>query len=315
MYQQKTEENNIYDLIIIGLGPAGLCAGIYGARYRLSVLIVGKEFGGASAVSHQIENYPGFISISGQELMKKMGAHVKSYGVKIVEDEVNRIIKKKDIFKVYTHQKVYQAKTIILALGTQRRKLNIPGEKEFLGKGVSYCATCDCRFFRNKKVAVVGGGDAAVTSALLLAEYASKVYIILRRNEFRAEPIWVEKLNKNPKIEKIYSRQVIKIFGKKVVEGVELNEPYHNSKNLLVDGVFVEVGFVPAISLAKDLGVKLDLNELIEVDKNCATNIPGCFAAGDITNATNLKQIITAASQGAIAATSAYRYLQKMKEK
>ncbi|MEW6408063.1 MAG: FAD-dependent oxidoreductase [Patescibacteria group bacterium] len=304
----------MYDVVIIGSGPAGLAAGIYSARYKLNSLIIGKEFGGACATSHQIENYLGFISISGADLAKKFIEHVKNYNIEIINNEVKGIVREAGIFIIHTPSQRYQAKTIILASGTQRKKLNIPGEAEFLGRGVSYCATCDCRFFKNKVAAVIGGSDAAVTSALLLAEYAKKVHIILRRDVFRAEPIWVEKLNQNSKIEKILNTQVVKILGDKIVKSLELSREFNGKKNLAVDGIFIEIGTVPASIIANNLGVTTTKEELIEVDKDCVTNITGCFAAGDITTASNLKQIITAAAQGAIAATSAYKYIQKLKK-
>lgn len=313
MIVEIKNKSEIHDLIIIGAGPAGLAAGIYGARYKMKVLIFGKEVGGACAAAHKVENYPGFNSILGQDLMQKFADQVKSYGVKIINEEVKGIENENNYFFVHAAGKRFVAKAVILALGTQRRKLNVPGEKEFLGKGVSYCATCDCRFFKSKKVAVIGGSDTGVTAALLLAEYASKVYIILRRDQFRAEPLWVDKLNKNPKIEKILNTQVLKILGDKFVKAIELDKPYFGNKTLPVDGVFVEVGMVPAASLAKNLGVKVNLQELIEVDRNQATNIAGCFAAGDLTTASPLKQIVTAAAQGAIAATSAYQHIKRSK--
>lgn len=308
---ETKEVDKIYDVIIIGSGPAGLAAGIYSARYRLNPLIIGKELGGACVTSHQIENYPGFISIFGKDLSQKFVEHVRSYRVEILPQEARGIVKEKDIFFVHTASKAYQARAVILALGTARKKLNVPGEQEYIGKGVSYCATCDCRFFRNKIIAVVGGSDAAVTSALLLTEYAKKVYIILRRDVFRAEPIWVEKLNKNPKIEIILNTKVTRILGNKIVKSLELDRPHHGKKNLPIDGIFVEIGAVPASILAKNLKVKTTKEELIEVERDCATNIAGCFAAGDITTLSPLKQIITAAAQGAIAATSAYQYIRK----
>jgi thioredoxin reductase (NADPH) len=313
MMAEIKNKSEIHDLIIIGAGPAGLAAGIYGARYRMKVLIFGKELGGACTTAHKVENYPGFTSILGQDLMHKFAEHTKSYGVSILPEEVKGVTKDGQDFFVHTAEKKYQTRAVILSLGTQRRKLNIYGEKEFLGRGVSYCATCDCRFFKNKKVAVVGGSDAAVTAALLLAEYAQKVYVILRRGEFRAEPVWIERLSQNQKIEKILNTQVLKILGDKIINGIEIDPSYHGHKILPLDGVFIEIGTVPAVSLAKGLGIKTTPAQLIEVDKACATNIAGCFAAGDTTNASLLKQIITAAAQGAIAATSAYQYIQKLK--
>lgn len=308
------EKNKIYDVLIVGAGPAGLSAAIYAARYRLNTIIFGKELGGSGAVAHMIENYPGFPSIAGFELMQKMIAHAKGYNIEIINSNVKGIMQEKENFVVHSGSKQYFGKTVILALGTKRKELGAPGEKEFLGKGVGYCATCDCRFYKNKIVGVVGGSDAAVTSALLLAEYAQKVYIIVRRDKFRAEPIWVDKLKQNKKIEKIFNTNVTKISGDRKVTSIEIDKPYRDSNVLKLDGVFIEIGHVPVSVVAKQLGVKMNKNGQIMVGRDGTTNVRGCFAGGDATDASELKQVITAAAQGAIAATSAYRHLNSKNE-
>lgn len=308
------EKNKIYDVLIIGAGPAGLSAAIYAARYRLNTIVFGKELGGSGAVAHMIENYPGLPSIAGFELMQKMIAHAKSYGIEIANNNIKGVMREKENFVVHSGDKQCFGKTVILALGTKRKELGVPGEKEFLGKGVGYCATCDCRFYKNKIVGVVGGSDAAVTSALLLAEYAQKVYIIVRRDKFRAEPIWVDKLKQNKKIEKIFNTNVAKILGDRKVASIEIDKPHQGSSDLKLDGIFIEIGHVPASAVAKQLDVKMNKSGQIIVDRGGATNILGCFAAGDATDASELKQVITAAAQGAIAATSAYRYLNSKNE-
>lgn len=307
------EKSKVYDVLIIGAGPAGLSAAIYAARYRLNAIIFGKELGGSSISAHMVENYPGFPAIAGFELMQKMINHVKGYNVETINNVAKGILRDGQNFQIHSGEKQYLGKTLILALGTKRKELGVPGEKEFLGKGVGYCATCDCRFFKNKVVGVIGGSDTAVTSALLLAEYAAKVYIIARRDKFRAEPIWVEKLNQNRKIEKIFNTNITKILGGKRVSSIEIDKPYQGSNCLELDGVFIEIGHVPVSAVAKQLGIEIDEKGQIKVSRDGATNVAGCFAGGDATDASGLKQIVTAAAQGAIAATSVYRYLKSKK--
>lgn len=297
-----------YDLVIVGAGPAGLTAAIYAARYKLRTLVIGKDAGLAS-YAHTIENYPGFSSISGIELLKKMKDQATSLGVKIIENEVKEIKKDKG-FIVFTENKKYKAKAVILALGTERKKLNLPEEAKFLGKGISYCATCDAPMFKNKVVAVIGGSNAAVMSALLLAEYAKKVYLIYRYKELKAEPIQIEKLKKNKKIEILYNSEIEKISGKNFVDAIILN----NKKKLEVQGIFVEIGNVPSTYLSKKLNIAIDKEGFILTNQAMETNVWGVFAAGDIRKKP-LRQIITAASDGAIAAFSAYLYIKSSESK
>ncbi|MEM2955028.1 MAG: thioredoxin-disulfide reductase [Candidatus Nanoarchaeia archaeon] len=293
-----------YDLVIVGTGPAGLTAAIYATRYKLKTLVIGK---GASLASYayKIENYPGFSNISGTELLKKMKEQATALGAKIIEDEVKNIKKIKTGFVTYTQNKKYNSKTIILALGTERKKLNLPEETKFIGKGVSYCATCDAPMFKNKIVAVIGGSNAAAMSALLLAEYAKKVYIIYRGSQLRAEPIQIEKIKKNKKIEILYNSEIKKIRGKNFVESIILND----KKKLEVQGIFIEIGNVPSTYLSKKLNVQTDKEGFILTNQAMETNVWGVFAAGDIRKKP-LRQIITAASDGAIAAFSAYQYIK-----
>lgn len=301
------------DLIIIGAGPAGLTASIYASRYQLKNVVLGKTIGGTITLAHKVENYPGFVSISGLELGQKMAEQVKKLGVKILTENVIRLEKKGSGFRLATESKQeLEGKTVIIATGTARRKLNVPGEKEYLGKGVSYCTTCDAAFFKGKKVSLVGGSNAAVAGAIHLAELADQVFIIYRRKELRAEPIWVERALKIPKIKVIYETNVIEVLGdgEKVTE-VKLDKPYQNQEKIEVDGVFIEIGGVPGSELAKDLGVDLDEKGFVKVKADMRTNIPGVFAAGDIANATGeFRQLVTAVAEGALAADSAYRYLK-----
>ena len=303
-----------YDTVIVGGGPAGLTAAIYAARYMLDTLIITEEIGGQIAEAGWVENYPGFPRILGSELVKRFVEHVRRYKVPIILDSVVNVRREGDLFLVETKRGVaYRAYTVILAVGVKRRRLNVPGEAELRGRGVSYCAPCDAPLFRDKIVAVVGGGDSAASAALLLAEYASKVYMIHRRDKLRAQPIYVKLLNENPKIEIVYNKQVARIIGSDKVEAVELKDRETGETSILrVDGVFVEIGSEPPKDLAEKIGLETDEEGYIKVGPDQSTNIPGIFAAGDCTNAMNkYKQVITAAAQGAVAADSAYNYLVK----
>ena len=299
----------IYDLIIIGAGPAGLSAAIYASRYNLNTFIISEEIGGMAAEAYKIENYPGFKSIPGMELMNKFKEQVKG----LVDIKQERVIefKKENNFVITTKKSIYKSKTVIVAAGTKRRKLNIKGEKEFLGRGVSYCATCDAAFFKDRIVGVVGGNDAAAMSALLLAEYAKKVFIIYRKEKIRAEPLRVSQLEKNKKITIINSTNVVAVNGDKMMSSVTLDREFNNSKELNLNGLFIEIGSIPSTVLTKKLGIKLDEEGYIIVDSSQKTNVNGFYAAGDITSGSNkFRQIITATSEGAIAAHSVYEFLK-----
>ncbi|MEM4222224.1 MAG: thioredoxin-disulfide reductase [archaeon] len=302
----------LYDLIIIGLGPAGLTAGIYAARRNLKTLIIGKEFGGNMAKAHLIENYPGFESISGIELSKKMSGQASKFGCEIIYDSAVDLIKEKDSFKVICETNSFESKAVILATGTAHRELGIKGEKEFLGKGVSYCPTCDGPFFRNRIVAVIGGSDSALTSAAYLSTIAKKVYLIHRGEEFRGETKNLEKILQTQNIERIMNSVVSEIKGGKIVESIFVkNVKTEEIKEIKVDGVFIQVGYVPLSNLLKNLNVKTDEKGYIEVNKKMETNVPGVFAAGDVTG--GILQVAQAVGQGAIAAISAYYYIKNMK--
>jgi len=297
-----------YDLIVIGAGPAGLTAALYAARYRINLLVIGKMPGGLVAETDKICNFPSYENISGFELAKKMLNQVKELGVEVINEEVSEIKKKTSGFEIITNKNKYDAKKIIFATGSERKKLGIAREKELIGKGISYCATCDAGFYKDKIAGVVGGSDAALTAALLLANFAKKVYIIYRKDKFfRGDRVWIEEVGKNKKIESIFNSNITKLIGKNKLEAVELNE----KKELKVDGLFVEVGGVANIELAEELGVKIE-NKQIIADKMQKTNIHGFFAVGDVTN-NPLKQIITACGEGAVATNSVYREIMKEK--
>jgi len=323
----------LYDLIIIGSGPAGLTASIYASRYKLANLVIGKVLGGTITLAHKVENFPGFKG-TGFELGQKMVEQAKSLGAEMVGEEVGRIeLEGKEglegvggkSFKVTTEtNKEFEARAVIVASGTERRKLGVNGEKEYLGKGVSYCTNCDAPFFKDKIVALIGGSNAAVGGAVHAAEFASKVYVIYRKDELRAEPAWVEEAKSNPKIEIIYKTNVLEILGVgelgkmgemgERVGGIELDKEYNGNKVLALDGVFVEIGGVPASSFLRPLGAELDENDFVKVNEKMETNIPGLFAAGDVTTHSQImSQAITSAADGAVAAGMAYKYLKGIK--
>lgn len=304
------EEKIIYDLIIVGAGPAGLGASIYSSRYKLKHLVIGEEIGGQVVEASEIENWAGEKSISGSDLMNKFVDQTESLGATIIQENVKQIEKKENIFEITTNlKKKYFSKSIILALGMKPRKMNIKGEKEFIGKGVSYCATCDAMFYRDKEVVVIGGGDSAAMAAQHLAEFATKVSV-LHLPQTSWTPTREESMKNNNKINLICSEKITEIKGENKVQGV-IYEQDGEAKEVAVEGVFIEVGTVPGVALAKNLGVMLDDKEYIVVDQTQATNVEGVWAAGDVTTASNkFRQIITAVAEGAVASGSVYRKLK-----
>ena len=302
--------SEIYDTIIIGAGPAGLTAGIYAAAAELKTIILESiEHVSVMRLAPEVVNYPGFKSATGAEIVDKMKEHVESMGVKIVQETVTDIINKGTVKEVRTETNIYETKTIIIATGSQHRKAQIEGEDRLFGHGVSYCATCDGIFFKGKAVAVIGGGDTALVYADYLQGIGCKVTLIHRRNEFRAQPYLIEKI-KESGIELRLERTVKKIEGDKQVEAVVLD----NDERIPVSAVFVAIGEVPVNSLAQKIGIALDEKGYIKVNENRETNIEGIYAAGDITT-TPLRQAITAAADGAIAAMSAFKYIKSIKSK
>jgi thioredoxin reductase (NADPH) len=305
------EDKKVYDLIIIGAGPAGLTASIYASRYKIEHLVIGREPGGQANEAHKIENWPGTISISGFELLQKMRSHAEKLGAKVILNSVSSIKKRDDFFEIIAQSNQYQAKNIILALGMEYRRLGIPGEAEFKGKGVSYCPTCDAAFFKDKIVSVIGGGNAAGSAALLLAEYARQVYLIYRGERLKMDPAYLDKISTDSKIEVIYNTNVKEIKGGEVVEKIVLDQDYQGKNELETQGVFIEIGSEPGIEIAKQVGVDIDEQGFIIVNPDQSTNIPGIYAAGDVTTGSNkMRQIITAAAEGAVAAGSVYKKIQ-----
>lgn len=306
-------EQLTFDTIILGGGPAGLSAAIYASRGAVSTAIVDLNMlGGQPSNYLELENYPGFQVIGGYDLMEKFEEHADKFGVKkFPMQEIQSVdLKTKTIV---TNEYEFRAKTIIIATGAQPMKLGVPGEKEFVGRGVSYCAVCDGAFYRNKVVAVVGGGNAAVEEAMYLTKFADKVYVIHRRNELRADKIVQERAFKNEKIEFIWDSVVKEIKGDNLVNTVVLeNVKTKEISNLSVNGVFPYIGMTPNVENISGQ-LQQDARGFIVTDETMATSVEGVFAIGDVRT-TPLRQVITAAADGAIGAVYAVKYLESLKE-
>ena len=301
----------LYDLIIIGGGPAGITAGIYAARKKLKTLLITKEWGGQMTKANEIQNWPGVKKISGMNLINKMIEHLKSFEIEIKENrEVIDLDKKGDNFLVRDNDEQYEAKAMIIATGKIPRTLNIPGEEEFKGKGVSFCATCDAPMFKNKEVAVIGGGNAGFGTAMDLVKYATKVYVLEFLEEMKGDPIMKEKLEKTGKVEFHTDVAVKEIKGSKFVESLVYEDRKTSEDHeLKIEGVFIAVGMMAKAGFAEKL---VELNEIgeVKIDRNNNTKTPGLFAAGDITDV-KYEQIVIAAGEGAKAALSVDDFLNK----
>jgi thioredoxin reductase (NADPH) len=300
-----------YELAIIGAGPAGYSAAIYALRSGIETVIFDKSMGGGLAtIAPNIENYAGFEAITGMDLMEKMKKHVQNYTDINFNEDVNDIAKNNDEFLIKTNKAEYKVKSVLIATGTKHRRLDAPGEKKLSGKGVSYCATCDGFFFKNKKVAIVGGGNSALIEAIYLKQIGcSEVYVIHRRDQFRAEESYVAEAEEKG-VKFVLDSIVEKINGEEKVESLDLKDKDTGEKTKLkVDGVFISIGEIPQNDIAKKLGVNLDEKGYIKIDKQGRTNIKGVYAAGDITG--GLRQVITAAAEGAIAALTTTEVLGK----
>jgi thioredoxin reductase (NADPH) len=310
--QPKAEIGNSYDLIIIGGGPAGLAAAIYAGRARLKTLIVEKlVLGGQASNAYLIENYPGFPEgVSGHDLARKMAEQAEKLGTPVLWGKVAALKKPDQQYEVTVADKTIEAKAIIIAAGSDNEKLNIPGEAEFQGRGVSYCATCDGAFYKNKNIMVVGGGNTAVEEALFLTRFAAKVSIVHRRDELRADKIIAERAKAHPKIYFFWHSVLEEIKGDKFVKEAILKDALTGKKLIVpVDGVFVYIGSQPDTGFVKGL-VKLDEHGYIVTDDKMKTSAEGIFAAGDVRQKT-LRQIVTAAADGASAAESAREYIEQ----
>jgi len=309
----------MYDVIIVGGASAGLTAGIYASRRKMKTLIITKDVGGQANMAHTVENYPGFLKVGGVELMQKFYEHAVNSGAEVIFNEVSEISEKNGNFIVKAGEEKYETKTVILAFGKTPRSLGIPGEKEFQGKGVSYCATCDMPLFKDKVIAVVGGGNSALDAAMYGSDIAKKVYLIHRRDKFRGFETLVKDVEKKENIELILDSVTIEIKGEKFVKSLIVkNKKTEEKKELGVDGIFIEIGSEIKTDLIKDF-VKLDEYNQIVVTKNCETFYPdsdkirsGVFAAGDVTDVP-IKQIIVSGGEGCKAALNAYNFIHGIK--
>ncbi len=310
--------NSMYDLIIVGAGPAGMTAGIYAARKKLKTLIVTQDIGGQTAWSSDIENYPGFTMITGPDLVKKFEDHLEEFKddveLRLVPSGVKEIAKLKTYFKVSTGDgKSEHAKAVIIAGGKLPRPLGVKGEKEFLNKGVTYCAWCDGPLFAGKDVAIIGGGNAALDAALNIGKTVKQIYLVNIAPELTGDPVMIDKIKTALHMRIMNNTEVVEIRGGKLVQSILIKDhSTGTTKELPVEGVFVEVGSVPATNYLKEL-VKLNKSGEVVIDAENMSSVPGIYAAGDITDIIE-KQIITAAGEGAKAAIEAAKYLAKQPE-
>ena len=302
----------IYDVIVLGAGPAGLAAGIYGKRAGFNILVLDTSSlsGGQILNTYEIDNYPGFPGVSGTQLADAMKTHCEKLGVEFARGKVSSIIDKGETKELITKKQNFEAKTVIIATGASNRKLGCPGEEDLSGLGVSYCATGDGAFFKDKTVAVVGGGDVALEDAIYLSRFCTKVYLIHRRDEFRGAKVLQDKVNSIDNIEIIYDTVVNSIEGTASVESINIhNNKTEESRDLKVDGIFIAVGTVPNTGFLSDL-VAVDSKGYIVADETCKTSREGIYAAGDVRTK-QLRQVITATADGANAITSIQYYFQK----
>jgi thioredoxin-disulfide reductase len=303
----------VYDLIVVGGGPAGITAGIYAARQKLNALLITKNFGGQMArKAVAIENYPGFEKISGLELIQKFKSHLKKQKIDIEEATVSKIKKIGGIFSVSTgNKKQFKSKTVIISSGSDPRPLEVPGEKKFIGKGVSYCTACDAPFYVGKDVAVIGGGNAGFEAAIALSSWSKKIYILEHNSKIRADEIIQEKVKATGKIEIITDAVLKKIQGENFVNSlIYQDNKLKKNKTLKIEGVFVEIGSQPATSFVKGLVDFNEKDEIVVNPKTGETKTKGLFAAGDVSDII-YKQIVIAAGEGAKAVFSISNYLQK----
>jgi thioredoxin reductase (NADPH) len=296
-----------YDVLILGGGPAGLTAGIYCGRYNLKTLVIAGDVGGTAKLAGEVENWPGFVG-RGVDIMTAIEKQARRFDVEFLQVMVDSVEKTGNDFILKHENGSVSGKSLIVCLGTEHRILGIPGEKEFLGKGVSYCATCDGNFFRDKNVAVVGGANSAAKTALYLSDICNKVIIVYRGHEMRCETVSLDRIKEADNIEIVYDAKPVEVIGdsvvKKLVIGVD------GEKRVLdVDGVFVEIGSAPASEILKRLGLDMDEGGYVKVGRDMKTSVEGVFAAGDVTDGV-MKQMITAAGDGAVAAKGVYEFLK-----
>lgn len=304
----------VYDHVIIGAGCAGASGAMYAARMNLKTVMIAELPGGLITTTHIVENWPGIISISGPDLATNLLQHAQAFGVELKNERVIEIAKtianpavgKQTSYTVKTASNTYYAKTVLIATGTKHKTMDVPGEKEFTNKGLSYCALCDGAFFKGKTVAIVGSGDSAAKEALLMSEYCPKVYIFVRGKILKAEPVNFDRVQKNSKIEVIYGDTVAEVMGTKSVEKVKMV----SGREIELQGLFVAIGHNALSELAEKLGVTLNDKKEIMINRQSETNLPGIFAAGDVCD-TRFKQAITGSAEAVTAAFYASEYLGK----
>jgi len=299
----------MYDVLILGTGPAAITAAIYTTRYNMKTLVIGK---GAGMISHasEVENYPGIYPVTGPDLMNKFIEHAKALNIEITYETITDISKDNDVFTVKTNKGEYKGKTIIYALGGEKRKTGLPEESKYEGKGISYCATCDGFFFKGKDVVVAGGGNGAALTTILLSKIAKKIYLIYRGEKLKAFPSLIERIEKFDNVEIILNSNIVKIKGDNFVSSIIIEDNNGQQREINVNGIFVEYGYNRNSEFAEKIGVELDKPRRIIVKQDMSTNIKGFFAAGDVTNGSDgFGQVITACAEGAIAARSAYNYI------
>jgi len=310
----EKEQNIVRDLIIIGAGPAGLTAALYAGRRSLSTLVITKDIGGQAALTNEIENWPGIESIDGPTLMNNFHKHAEKFGAEFKFQEVVSISQdeKSKNYTVKTASEEFQSHAVILAFGLEHRKLEVPGEKEFYGKGITYCATCDGPFFKGKEVCVVGGGNSALDAIDYMSKIATKVHAYVRGEKFKGEDIMIKSISQLENVEVHFNTSITAVKGEQFVQKVELiNNKTKETSAQELQGVFVEIGYVANTKLYEDL-VDMTQQGAIKVDDLAQTSRPGFFAAGDITTLP-YKQIVTSGGQGCAAALTAYTYIQKKK--
>lgn len=300
----------MYDLIIVGAGPAGITASVYAARKRMDFLVISKDIGGQATLSSDIENYTGYQFITGAELVQKFKEHLDQFKVKVKEGETVVLVQKEDDFvKIITDKEKYRSKTVIVASGRMPRKLKVEGEEKFKNRGVTYCATCDAPLFAGMDVAVIGGGNAGLDATLQLIKIAQKIYLIELLPQLQADPVMVDKAKISGKVKIFTKTKVEKIYGDDFVKGIKISRQ-GRIEDLAVGGIFVEIGSVPCSDFIKD--VRKNGAQEILINCKCETSVSGIFAAGDVTTVP-AKQIIVACGEGAKATLSAFEYLSKSK--
>lgn len=299
----------MYDLIIIGAGPAGLTASIYCARYKVSHIVIGELYGGMVSECHKICNYPSEIDINGLALTQKMLENVKAQGGEIIPDRVEEIVNLDNGFELKTLSgTVYKTKRLLLATGTNHKKIGVPNEDDYLGKGVTYCATCDGMFYKDKVVAVVGGANSAMISSLYMSDIAKEVYLIVRGSELKGDEVNKALIKERANIKVLFNTNVTALIGDNKISAIKLSLPYLSQEIIDVDGIIVSAGAMPSSILINNLKLKTDNTGYIVVDQEQKTSVLNVWAAGDITTGSNkFRQIVTACSEGAIASESIAR--------